>query len=172
MPVSTAAWMICEIGPSAVGWSNARWAGITALKGTVTPSRVTPPLAVVRCPKPSQLSITVRPGALRSTKPMNAWPFSLLPDRGHDMGEQCAGAVELFTVDLRAITVKPDLGVKGAGVFALGLGESIAEAVARQHLAEVIALLLLGGGLQEDVDDTQMVLRDLPRRTGLPRRSI
>jgi len=41
---------------------------ITAVRGTVTPSSVTAPLAVVRWPKPSQLSMTVRPGASRSTK--------------------------------------------------------------------------------------------------------
>ncbi|MNE87529.1 hypothetical protein D3C80_1847360 [compost metagenome] len=74
--------MICEIGPSAVGSSKALCAGITALSGTRTAFRVTPPLAVVRWPKPSQLSITVKPGLSRSMKAMNAWLCSLTATAG------------------------------------------------------------------------------------------
>lgn len=65
MPASIAAWMICEIGPFRVGWSDTRCAGNTCEAGTRTSSSLTVPLAVVRWPKPDQSSITVRPGVSR-----------------------------------------------------------------------------------------------------------
>src|SRR5450830_1101671 len=82
---------------------------------------------------------------------------------GHDMGEQRPGAVELLAIDLGVISVYANLGVEGAGVFALGFGERITETVAGQDLAEVVALLLLAAGLQQDIHHTQVVLRDLPQ---------
>jgi hypothetical protein len=64
---------------------------------------------------------------------------------------------------LRGVAVETNLGVKRAGVFALGFREGVAESVARQDLAEVVTLLFLAGGLQEDVHHAQVILRDLPQ---------
>lgn len=89
--------------------------------------------------------------------------FFVIAHRGHDMGEQRAGAVELLTVDLRGVAVEANLGIEGAGVLALGFGERVAETVAGQDFAEVVTLLLLGGGLQQDVHHAQVVLRNLPQ---------
>ncbi|KPW98712.1 hypothetical protein ALO75_200162 [Pseudomonas syringae pv. coryli] len=78
------------------------------------------------------------------------------------MREQGAGAVELFAVQHRVLALEANPGLKGAGVLAFRLGERIAEAVAGQRLAEVVAFLLLGAGLQENIEHAQVVLRDLP----------
>jgi hypothetical protein len=87
----------------------------------------------------------------------------VIANGGHQMGEQRTGAVELLAIDLRGVAVKTDLGIEGAGVFALGLGERIAETVAGQDLTEVVSLLFLGGGLQQDIHHAQVVLWDLPQ---------
>lgn len=75
------------------------------------------------------------------------------------MGEQGAGAVGLLTVDPRLLAGKTDLRLEGPDVLAAGFGKRIAEALPLQHLGEVMALLLLAGGLQQDVHHPQVVLR-------------
>ncbi|KPY84041.1 acyl-homoserine lactone acylase subunit beta [Pseudomonas syringae pv. spinaceae] len=81
----------------------------------------------------------------------------------HDMRKQSTGAVELFAVQHRVLALKANARLKGSGVFAFRLRERIAKAITRQRLAEVMALLLFGAGLQQDIEHTQMVLRDLPK---------
>ncbi|MNF86347.1 hypothetical protein D3C84_687800 [compost metagenome] len=89
----------------------------------------------------------------------------LLVDRHRrdDVRKQRAGAVELLAVDLRGVLVETNAGFKGPGVFAFGLGESVAETVTLQDFAEVVALLLFAGGLQQDVEHAEVVLRDLAK---------
>jgi hypothetical protein len=82
MPTSTAAWMICAIGPMVVGRSNAfRW-GRMCQSSTATSSMVVVPLAVVRWPKLDQSSITVRPLAWRSTNTITVSSASSLATTG------------------------------------------------------------------------------------------
>ncbi len=80
------------------------------------------------------------------------------------MGKQRAGAVELLAIDRGRVAVKTNLSVEGAGVFALGFRKGITETIAGQDLAEIVTLLFLAGGLQQDVHHAQMILRDLPQR--------
>ena len=82
IPVSTAAWMIWAAAPIGVGRSNAAWWSMTANGATSTSSNSTVPLAVVRWPKLDQSSMTVRPGASRSTNTMTTRPLSSLATVG------------------------------------------------------------------------------------------
>ncbi|MNQ81235.1 hypothetical protein D3C85_962460 [compost metagenome] len=80
------------------------------------------------------------------------------------MRKQRAGAVELLAVDLRSVVAEANPGFESPGVFAFGFGKGVAETVALQDFAEVIALLLFAGGLQQDVEHAEVVLRDLAQR--------
>ncbi len=71
-----------------------------------TSSSWTVPLAVVRWPMPSQSSMTVTPGACRSTHATCSGPStSRWAEHGDPVGEERAGAVALLAVQPPAVTV-------------------------------------------------------------------
>src|SRR5580692_11630589 len=89
----------------------------------------------------------------------------VLVDRAdmNKMREQRAGRIKFLAVDHEGIPVAPERRLKGADMFALGLGKSVAEAIALKHAAEPQELLLFAGRHSDCVQRRQMILRQLAK---------
>ncbi|MPL90042.1 hypothetical protein SDC9_36087 [bioreactor metagenome] len=88
------------------------------------------------------------------------------PDRDdrHQMGEQGAGGIELLAIHHGLAALEGDAGAELAHRFRAEFGKGIAEAQPGQRPAEDHGLLLLGAVEVDQIDDGDMVLRDLRHR--------
>jgi hypothetical protein len=79
----------------------------------------------------------------------------------NEMREQRSGRIEFLAIDHEGIAVALEGRLEGADMFAFGLGEGVAQAIALQHPAEPKALLLFARRHSDCVQRREMILRQL-----------
>ena len=78
------------------------------------------------------------------------------------MGKQRAGRVKLLTVDNERITLSRDSRFEVEGIFTAALRAGIPDAPPLQHATKQLLFLSLSCRIQHQVQDSDLILRDLP----------
>ena len=170
MPTSTAAWMIWKIG--AVGGrpvDSPCSQDQMGLRDRHVVDAVTVPLAVVRWPKLDQSSITVRPLRVALGDRVPGSRPSSSATIGTQMGEQCAGGVELAAVDQDTVAASREAWSRTSARDLVPNSEkALPKRMPRRTSAEEKLLLRLVGDGADRRDHVEVVLRDLAdARVGL-----
>ncbi|MND99746.1 hypothetical protein D3C80_921380 [compost metagenome] len=80
------------------------------------------------------------------------------------MGEQGAGGIELLAAEHIVVALAGDPCLEFQGVLAAAFGTGIADSPAVEHRFEQQVLLPFTGSAFEQLQDAELVLRDLPQR--------